>query len=897
MTTVDPRTVDGVRPVLGERAGALLAGVAADPYGPLCLALPAPGGHGKTVLLDAFARAYRRAGLTVLTEYPIRSDPDRSDPDRSDPDHSDGNRVDVDRSDGDRFGPDRTELDRVGAGRLGADQVLLLDDAHLLDEARLRALGDLLESGPVRLVVGYRPWPQPPALARLVDLLRRHGQPLPLPPFTPAQTAAHLADTVGLTDPAVARFVQAQTGGVPRDVERLARGVREHAVPVPGGTGRRAERAVPRSVVLELGPDLDALGPDTRALLLAAAAGGPLPVELLAALLRRDPAAVGEAVAEAAAAGLLGPDGRLAPLVARAIATLAPAAARDAVWQRLTELRLARGGPVLPLVRTLRAVGADGGYPAAMLAAAAEEALADDPGYAAELFAAAAADGRGGTARQAAAAALAGDLDAALRLADRLIGTANPASRAEAATVAATALAHRGQLARSAELYRWAGTATSLAHATVGAVGTGRLDEPFEPPVDEPPTLLAGAANLTARGLRETLTGAPTAALSAFVQAAALLEPAGRAALLPDSPAALAALTALHCGELEIGARVLDRAVAARTGGPLLARRHRLLRACVAMLGGRTAAAAEETAAAVADGRPLEPRDLLLHAALQVGIARRNSDLPTLRRAWGYAREAVLRHPVDLFTLLPLGELAVAAARLGELDRLGPQLAEARAVLHRLGDPVLWSTPLHWNLLHAAIAAEHPAAADEHTAALRRAAGHGRYAAALAGAADAWRAVLRADIDPVRVEAAARELSDVGLCWDAARLAGQAAIRTTDRRAMTTLLECARALQGRPSARAAVPPEQPSAAALAPTTGMAGTAGVPAAAAESPLSEREREVAGLVLDGLTYRQIGDRLFISAKTVEHHVARMRSRLNCTSRPDLLARLREILTDAG
>ncbi|MFD0819014.1 helix-turn-helix transcriptional regulator, partial [Micromonospora zhanjiangensis] len=86
-------------------------------------------------------------------------------------------------------------------------------------------------------------------------------------------------------------------------------------------------------------------------------------------------------------------------------------------------------------------------------------------------------------------------------------------------------------------------------------------------------------------------------------------------------------------------------------------------------------------------------------------------------------------------------------------------------------------------------------------------------------------------------------------------------------------------------------------AALAPTTGMAGTAGVPAAAAESPLSEREREVAGLVLDGLTYRQIGDRLFISAKTVEHHVARMRSRLNCTSRPDLLARLREILTDAG
>jgi DNA-binding CsgD family transcriptional regulator len=59
---------------------------------------------------------------------------------------------------------------------------------------------------------------------------------------------------------------------------------------------------------------------------------------------------------------------------------------------------------------------------------------------------------------------------------------------------------------------------------------------------------------------------------------------------------------------------------------------------------------------------------------------------------------------------------------------------------------------------------------------------------------------------------------------------------------------------------------------------------------ESRLSEREQEVAGLVLAGMTYKQIGDRLFISAKTVEHHVARMRQRLNCGSRSELLARLR-------
>ncbi|MGH3924744.1 MAG: helix-turn-helix domain-containing protein, partial [Pseudonocardiaceae bacterium] len=57
-------------------------------------------------------------------------------------------------------------------------------------------------------------------------------------------------------------------------------------------------------------------------------------------------------------------------------------------------------------------------------------------------------------------------------------------------------------------------------------------------------------------------------------------------------------------------------------------------------------------------------------------------------------------------------------------------------------------------------------------------------------------------------------------------------------------------------------------------------------------SEREREVASLVLAGLTYKQIGAQLFISAKTVEHHVARIRQRLGATTRAELLAQLRTL-----
>ncbi|REW19105.1 LuxR family transcriptional regulator, partial [Mycobacterium tuberculosis] len=63
--------------------------------------------------------------------------------------------------------------------------------------------------------------------------------------------------------------------------------------------------------------------------------------------------------------------------------------------------------------------------------------------------------------------------------------------------------------------------------------------------------------------------------------------------------------------------------------------------------------------------------------------------------------------------------------------------------------------------------------------------------------------------------------------------------------------------------------------------------------AGSPLSDREREVAELLLLGMPYRDIGARLFISAKTVEHHVARIRQRLGAGSRSEMLSMLRAML----
>ncbi|MFG2050826.1 LuxR C-terminal-related transcriptional regulator [Micromonospora sp. NPDC048935] len=820
---------------------ALLDRVAQDPAGPLAVGIAGPGGHGKTALLAELARIHQRAGIPVHTAAPQPGAP------------------------------------------VDPDALVLVDDAHLLDDARIEVLLRLLATRRHRLVVAHRPWPRSAALSELVDSLRRDGQAVLLTPFTREQTASYLAATpeLGRRDDLV-DFVHTQTAGVPRDVERLVRGL-------AGGEPQTGTMvSPPRSVLGEFGPDLDVQPAAVRRLLLAVAAGGALPAGMLATLLGGDPAAVDELIATTRAAGLLGADGRLAPIVRRAVTTLSPTTDRSAVWRQLTELQLARGGAVLPLVRSLLAVGALGDCPASTLAAAAGEALADEPAFAAELFAAATAAGQPASARQALAAALAGNLDNALRLSDRLLATAAPPDRSEAAVVAATALAHRGHIGRSVELYRWSGTASALAFAIVGGLATGHLDaaagSPAGDPAGEPPTLHASAARLMAEGVRESVSGPPTAALSTLVQAAALLEPDGRAALLPDSPAALAALTAVHCGELEIAEQVLHRALGAGVGGPLMARRHRLLQAWILMVRGETRAATEHLAAVTLDGRQLESRDLLFAAAIRMGVGRRNSDIGALKRGWGQALEAVVRHPVDLFTLLPLGELAIAGARLGDLARLEPYLREARALLGRLDDPPLWSVPLHWSGLHAAILTGAPAVADDHVTALLAAADHSRYAAVVAAAAECWVEVLRGVVDPARVETAARALHDTGLCWDGARLAGQAAIRTADRRAMTALLECARALQGRPSGGHGEP-------AATSTESAARVAGP----TQQGLSDREYEVAELVLAGLTYREIGDRLFISAKTVEHHVARMRNRLNCANRAELLALLRTVVAD--
>jgi DNA-binding NarL/FixJ family response regulator len=804
--------------------------IAAAPGGAMTAAVVGPGGTGKSVLLKAVAAAYDKAGARVATGTAAND-----------------------------------------------DAVLLVDDAHRLDTAALDALRARAKTDGTRMLVTYRPWPRPDGLSALGAQLSRHHSPVVLGHLDKEGVATLVARRGNCQAPeSLAALVLEQSGGSP-----MFAGLVTQALLDTGRFDPRHPERFRRPNRVSVSPGLaerlryliEALDPPIHDLLEALALGAPLDADVLGALLDTEPAGLTDTVEAARATGLLTETGDLIVFVRNLVLRAMPVLRARNMHRRLAEIQLGNGGPVLAAGRRLADAHATGARASEVLAAAADEAMRTSPLLATELFDAAVRAGgtaRTVTARRAQAAALAGDPAQALRFADETLTAENPTpeDRRRAVSVTAAVLAHRGFAERTAELYQGLGD-TDVLHAVPALLATGDLDRAravlaaAPPSEDDAPTLTAPAVRLVATGLLATVDGDVPTALSCLTRAAGLLEPAGESVLLPYSPAELLALVAAQCGEVALADATLGQAVAAKVGGGLAHAGLLLLHGWIAMTRGSFDAARE-----VLDRvrEPLEPADEVLAAALTAAVARRTDDVTALAAAYTRGRTALIRHPVHLYLLRPLGELAIAAATLGEPDALAPHLARAHDILTRLGDPPLWSAPLHWSELHAALAAGDNGRADEHATILKALAERAPHVRALAGAADC---LCTGEADPVVIRAAATGLRLVGLDWDGSRLAAEAAARADDRKAAGDLMALARTLSG-------VADEQ---AQDEPVTPM--------------LSERELEVGRLILAGLTHKQIGARLFISAKTVEHHVARMKTRLGADGRNELFGRLRTLL----
>lgn len=297
---------------------------------------------------------------------------------------------------------------------------------------------------------------------------------------------------------------------------------------------------------------------------------------------------------------------------------------------------------------------------------------------------------------------------------------------------------------------------------------------------------------------------------------------------------------------------------------------------------------------------PILRRDAVLAAAITVGLARRAGDPDALRSTWHRVAPVVAGTDVELLLLDAWGELSAGAAMVSPTERDTVVRAMADAIT-RAGTPAWCVAVDEWWRLQRAIAtkdttaaaptattaataaattvttaatATATAAATEAAAAAARltalvdgdGAGEpvGRLTRPRATAARAWVSVFDATIDPRSVMAAAAALTAAGQPWEAAALCGAAAAKLTGHPEARELLAAGRAFRARIATRDR--------------------------SAAGGLSERERAVGALLVDGLTHKEIGARLYLSPKTVEQHVARLRQKLLVTHRSELLTALR-------
>lgn len=833
-----------------------------------------PGGSGKTEALDGIAEMFEDAGRSVSKTR--------------------GHRLEVDvpyaafrqllEAPANPSAAADLDLAEQLLGRLSGGDVLVVDDGQWLDPHSRRVVVAIAERAVeqgLNIVVAHRP-DSSPEIAALDELLGLDRPLVVLEPLTEEEVGERMARLLGVAvDETLVAAVVTRTGGNLLLTDRLVEGWAAQGV-IENGRMKATPNDPPHEVVETVRSRLNQLDQQSRAVLIASCLAPGLDDDLITGLTNCGRDGLPEAVHALFAAGLTDEEGTASDVVVDAVESAVSAAERRAFHSRLAEMMSTRGLPPDEIAKHLIAARAGGSAVARTLVDAGDHKLVDDPAAAQAWYQRAIEVGAPPAevaARQAEASARIGDTSEALMRADRVLADRALPDQGRAKAVAAAALARRGLLGRAADLYC---SITDddrvpvahyrlLAVPNLLAVGRGEEARSLEAMASEelggPASLQVEAAALMARGALESISGSATTALEHFVEAAEMVEGGADVFILPDSPHALGALVACTAAEFPVAEHLLERARESEAGGPGLIQRHRLLRGWT---GVRTSRWAVAQGALEEIGRErLSPREELFATAIEAGLARRAGDLTGLSAAWRRAESVLLRLPASLFLSDVIGELAVGAARLGVWERVVAKARELGDIVRSLGEPPMWTLPLRWTGLQAAIAIDDADAVRRRATEIESVPSVGGRMSVLGPAARAWVTVYDGAFDPHAVQTAAKGLHDVGLSWEASRLVGQAAIRSSESAVTRALLEQARDL------KTALPSATSSSTAV------------------SSLSEREQEVARFVVDGLTYKEIGAQLFISPKTVEHHVAKIRQKVGAGTRAEMLAALRDFL----
>jgi DNA-binding CsgD family transcriptional regulator len=278
--------------------------------------------------------------------------------------------------------------------------VLLLDDVHWADSASIEVLGALLRRPPtaaVLIAAAYRPRQMPLRFMAELDRAERAGDlaQIELGPLTPEESREFLGEGVDLT---MASVLYEETGGNPFYLEQLARSIdRANLGGVSGEGISLVDIEVPIAVLASLSEQIAVLSDRERLVLEGAAvAGDPFDLELAAAAAEVSESAVLDGVDELMRRDLVRTTdlprrfGFRHPLVRRAVYEGTPGAWRLGAHERCAEALTSRGATATARAHHVESSARAGDLTAvATLREAGQEAVRLAPSSAARWFGAA----------------------------------------------------------------------------------------------------------------------------------------------------------------------------------------------------------------------------------------------------------------------------------------------------------------------------------------------------------------------------------------------------------------------------------------------------------------------------------------------------------------------------